>query len=741
MPEPCPQPTRPGRPVAAGAGVLGPLLALLAGGCAAGPAVTARVEPLTLPFEVLHWAHKGPDGKEVLVHYRQPDRPRKARAVMVPQGTRTFESVVLENDYLRVRVIPGYAGVIESAQFKPTGEEFFVREKRAKILWPYWESGVKLSFPFHEHGGVLIDQPASYRIHRRSDGSVTVAMWMEFSRYNYDARPLWANARGEPMLLPAPHSAPVQLYSSMLVSQLVTLRPREAKFDITYRLVNPTPFRQGRKLWNTSFLPRIHTREGVVHGAAAPPPGRQSTELIFPAAHVSFHSGQQFRLYDRAEMVLDQAPRDHNSLFSWAIPHGFAGLWYPDAKVNRLRLFDPADGPGTKVYFEGYGKYDARSIRPNTYNFVELWGGADNVFEGTENWIGPGQSWQMTHSFALVSGIGKVHCADRGGPGLAVSADFVGPRPAVEVVTLRPVASLAAAIDGKALGRAVACAPDRPARFPIPAGRAGGNLVLVADGKTVLDRPLPLRITPNTDAYEPIRRALANTPENTEIANCGRGYGRAIYRKALDGYPDGTVRRGRVLFRDGQIAEAVRCLTKATTDDPADGEGWHLLGACLLQLGRPEKAEAAFRAAVARGDGYESARYFLAVLAVGRGDLAAARQELSRLIARDGRHWEARLLRTFLDAGQTDTRRAAVGAARGLVEEDPADPRAAGVLVECLRRAGDPSADALQHQLDRLLREPGARRRMAEFLAATRGRYMPHARLGYPQATSRPGAR
>ena len=104
-----------------------------------------------------------------------------------PGVKRTEQAVVLENAYVRVTALPHYAGVIESMQFKPTECEFFTRERVFKYVWPYWETGIKLSFPFHEHGSVLIDQPASYRIMRNADGSATLAMWMEFSRFNYDS--------------------------------------------------------------------------------------------------------------------------------------------------------------------------------------------------------------------------------------------------------------------------------------------------------------------------------------------------------------------------------------------------------------------------------------------------------------------------------------------------------------------------------------------------------------------------
>jgi len=690
---------------------------------AAAPAaapVQVRQVPLTLPYD---------DRRHNMLFRGRP------AAELQPTGlTRTEPSVVLENDYLRVTVLPGHGGVIESAQFKPLGCELFARERRFRHLWPYWESGVKVSFPFHEHGGCLIDQPASCRVVRGEDGSATAAMWMEFSRWNYDANAVaWrtdrAGRKREPCLLPAKDSTPKNMYSNLLLSQLVTLRPGEAAFSITYRLVNPTPYRVGRKIWNDTFLPRIHTKAGEFHGRTHPPPGRQATELVLPTVHVSNHGGRDFRVWDRSEMVLDNAPAAGNTLFAWEVPVGFAGLWYPQVRINRLRLTDPNVAPGTKLYWQGYRpNWDANAPQANLYNALELWGGADNVFEGTENWIGPGEAWQFTHRYTLIAGIGKADYADANA---AVHVQFGGAEPRIEVVTLRKVAQLSASLEAEPLGSARPCAPDRPARFALPADANGGRVRLSADGKVLFDGPLPLKLAPRTARYGIIRASLTAAPENIEKANCGTNYGRQLYRTALRSAAFGTAGRGRVLLRDGQLAAAVECLAQATASDANDGEGWHLLGAALLEQDKDQEAARAFARAVRAARAYPPARYYLAVLAIAAGKRDAAGRELRALLDAQPDHFEAALLWAWLRAQDRATVQEALGAARKLAAGDPADPRAAWVLLQCLRAAGADAADQ-EPALQALLKEAGAARRLEEFTDATRGRYLPCRRIGYP---------
>jgi hypothetical protein len=95
---------------------------------------------------------------------------------------------------------------------------------------------------------------------------------------------------------------------------------------------------------------------------------------------------------------------------------------------------------------------------------------------------------------------------------------------------------------------------------------------------------------------------------------------------------------------------------------------------------------------------------------------------LTALIETIPAHWEARLLRAWIGDNVAEARR--------LEAEDPADPRAAWVLLCAAQKSGDAETrtDA-QQALNALLKEPGAARRLSEFKALTEGRFQPPARL------------
>lgn len=622
-------------------------------------------------------------------------------------GERTFETVVLENEFLRVEVAPEIGGAVARATYKPTGDDLFFFEGKAKDWLPYWESGVKACFPYREHCTTLTGQEASHRIVRHDDGSVTLAMWMEFSRHN---QPYQRAMFGH--------------YSNMLLSQHVTLHPGDSSFQITYRLVNPTPYRQGRRLWTDALLPRNHTSQGVVQGPTTQP--ATTSEWVFPATWVSNHLAKDIRRYEDSARPLANATAPHNAVFALVIPYGFAGLWYPEVNVNRLRIHDPEVAPGAKQYWRGEGTFDAGSDQRHMWNFAELFGGSDNVMEGVEHWIEPGESYEFTHRYVMVKGIGQ---ADFANDHLALHLGK-GDTPVLEVVTYRPTENLTVEVGGSGIGAAQPSGPTRPAGFELDAALSGQRVVIRADGRELLDQVFPLPMPEDRASHERIVAASElGSAAGNERVNDQLDHGRNV-EKAGRMYEKDTLGRGRVQVRLGRIDEAINTLTALTHDEPGGGEAWHLLGVALLESGASERAATAFEQALAADTPYPAAGYMQALQRIAAGDDTAAAQALERVIDAVPLHWEARLLLASVESRLPESADRAAAAARAMAAEDPADPRAAAVLVTAETAAGNTdAAERAGAALDALSQEAGAARRLREFDAATRGDYLPPLRI------------
>ena len=185
-----------------------------------------------------------------------------------------------------------------------------------------------------------------------------------------------------------------------------------------------------------------------------------------------------------------------------------------------------------------------------------------------------------------------------------------------------------------------------------------------------------------------------------------------------------------MLLRLGRLLEAAACLSVATLTDGDDGEAWHLLGAVALEQGRAAMAAVALDRAMSAAKPYPRAAYFRAIAALAAGDRAAASRLLANLAAAQPDSWEARLLRAWVDSGIAGAKARARRDALALEAQDPADPRAKWVAIQCASAAGDSARAAKMNlALQQLLQEPGARRRLVEFRAATQGRYVHPARL------------
>jgi len=638
-----------------------------------------------------------------------PDADRVSRPPTERQEPKPREIALvwIENAWVRVEVAPELGGAIARAVDKASGNDFFYSEGKVKDWLPYWESGVKVSFPWQEHGIRTADQPAAWRVVRELDGGVSVLMWMEFSRFS---APENERAFGR--------------FSSLTLSQRVRLRPDSACIEVEYRVANPTPFGQGARIWNDTFYPRNHLPSGVVQGDATPPEGMSVTELLLPAAMVSDHDGRDPRSWDPAASGVARYRNLNHSIFAWNIGHGFAGLWYPGVGVNRLRITDPAQAPGAKIFLQGEGTYTPGRRHSHMYNFVELWGGTDSVFEAPEGWLRAGHTRTISYRYAYVTGIGR---ADFANSSLALSWDRK--QESLSIAPLRRFDRLAVRINGEPAG------PEGPAAprgvVVVPTGAAPMiDLRITGDGEEICAVRLPLEIEPDSDANNRTRLSLVEGTGNPRVVErAGNSKLRGVsFRDALPGYPDPSVERGRILYRDGRLNEAVEMLRRTTARDPENGEAFHLLGVAKIELGEWEDARQPLFQAAAKD--WSAARLYLAVIELREGRRHRALDQLNQLTLSEPGHWEARLLEAWVMSRTEGGADESVARSSALLLEDPADPRAAWVATECARAGGDAAlARSASAALEALSRETGAPRRIEEFRSLAAGNFLPPLRL------------
>lgn len=610
-------------------------------------------------------------------------------------GQTTLRILTLTNSFLEVEVAPDAGGAVAGVVHKPTGRNLFFREDALKVSLPFWESGVKASFPYPEHGIGTLDQPAGWRVMTNATGVATVAMWMEFSRL---AGPQQRRMFGR--------------YTPLTLSQFVSLAPDTARVDIRYRVSNPCLYKFGRRVWNDAIFPRWE-RENVSARSTNAPVLPDDAQWIYPVAWASDHSGAHLQRVTASTLSLASVSNFSASVFAWNRTWGFDGIYYPSSDINRVRLSDPTEAPGAKLWWPGIPpSATTNGVRAATDNIAEIWGGLDSVFEGVENWLEPGETAEMTLSYALVAGIGEVQYADRT---CAIGRRTDAAGDTWSAISFVPATSAVFRVADKEVSGP--CAPDRALSVTLP--RESSNAVaILAYGGCAVTNSFPLVIPDGTNDHARIRAACSG-PDTSERMGHALDRG-ANWRSALGNERGPSVRRGRIFCLIGELDDAAETLKQALEGTPGDGEGWHLLGTIAMERGRQADAAGYFAKALEATEPYIHARLGMALVALAQDDTKAAAVHLDTLVAARPANFTARSLRTWIALKLKEPDRQE--RLDNLLRDDAADPRAAWLALL------NEQDDRNQENLARLLQEPGAAARLTEFQAMTRGLYRHPAR-------------
>jgi hypothetical protein len=379
--------------------------------------------------------------------------------------------VILDNGLMRVTVSPTLGMRVLDAVDLTTGSHLFhVKDTlQGHRVWDV--GGVEASWPMYEHGLHLLDEPGSsmpnpaqtpfqsgkYRIVRESDGSVSVAMRMEFFQYQ---------SRAE--------SAIGGRYSDRPLSSWVTLIPGAAKFSVSYRVDNPNPTPRSDRLWNDALFTK----------------GSPDAQIVFPSRWAVDHATDGVfdmdTCRDRAQSFYYDQSRKMYSMFALYAEYPFCGVWYPEEQVNRVRIHDPKTAPGMKCFVHA------------GVDFIEFWGGTGVVFETPGELIGAYEPTQFSNTYFATPNIGKLSYADEY---LALGVDTAAQTfrlyaPICYDVTVEDFSGTSLAIG--------TVGPNQPVLF----GTCPSNEIVVRSGeKELLRASFPLNYPDNYDRLAPLRQS------------------------------------------------------------------------------------------------------------------------------------------------------------------------------------------------------------------------------------------
>lgn len=557
-----------------------------------------------------------------------------------------WNAVHLENEYLRLMVLPEIGGRIHVGFDKINGYDFFYRQNVIKpalvgLAGPWISGGVEFNWPQHHRPGTFM--PVEFDIEREADGSVTI----------------WCSDH-DPM-------------NRMKGMHGICLHPGKAYLELKVRLYNRTPYVQ-TFLWWANVATRVHE-----HYQSFFPPDVQfvadhAKRAIsrFPESQGSYY-GIEYAERARVGVPLETQPRMYladgyyppNDLSRYAnIPvptsymvigsrEDFFGGYDHAAQAGVIHVANHHIAPGKKQWTWGnheFGYAWDSNLTEDDGPYIELMAGVytDNqpdfsflapgeTKEFSEFWypirkIGVPQSANLHTSLSLRTERGKIHigiCATEDIASAEVSLEHrnnVLARWTQPITTAEPLLlEHAASGDIQESDLTVVLRADGHELLRYSSGRSADE----APPSVAEEPALPEAILTNEELYltglhlQQYRHAT-RSPE-------------AYWREALRRDPSDSranhamglwhLQRGEFAAAESHFERAIARLTHLNPN-PYDGEPYYSLGLSLRFLHRDDEAYAAFYKATWNAAWKGPAYHAIAELDIKRGNWNEAADHL-----------------------------------------------------------------------------------------------------------------
>ena len=577
--------------------------------------------------------------------------------------------VFLENEYLKLMIMPGFGGRIQYAYDKTNEYPFIYHNRVIKpalvgLAGPWLSGGIEFNWPQHHRPGTYC--PVDYTITEEADGSAT--LWLS------ELEPMW-HLKGTLGL---------------------TLYPNKAFLEINIRLFNPTSLPQSFHLWTN---PAVHVND--CYQSVFPPDvqavydhGKRAVSA-FPIARGEYYKVDYSRGVDISWYKNLPVPTSYMAARSG---YDFIGGYDHGKQAGVLHVADHHFVPGKKQWVWGCGDFGRawdRNLTDEDGPYAELMCGvfADN--QPDFSWLQPFEEKETKQYFFPYKGIGYVRNAtveaavslelEKGAANIGAYA--TSPRPnAVVQLLYRGEAVWKKQVDlGPERcfnGQAVLPKNAKPEQLQLQVLSSSGEPLVsyVPEPKHAEAIPEPAQAIP-PPAELPGTERLYLAGLHLEQYRHATREPEHYYREALRRDPEDIRNNnalGLLLLRRGQFAKAepfFRAAIRSQTrhnPNPEDGQPHYNLGVCLRYLSRlPEACDAFYKAAwdAACQDG---AFLHLAQLAALAGNFPQALDFAQRSLARNIRNQKALLLQTLLlrKSGRKDQ---AHHLAQSAVARDPLD--------------------------------------------------------------------
>lgn len=298
-----------------------------------------------------------------------------------------YEAVYLENEYIRVMILPELGGRVQQAYDKVAKRHFVycnnvIKPALVGLAGPWISGGIEFNWPQHHRPSTFM--PVDSMIWENSDGSVTV----------------WVSER--------------ERMTHQKGMAGITLRPGAARLEIKGRLFNPTDLPQTFLWWAN---PAVAVNDA--YRSVFPPDinavfdhGKRAVST-FPIATGTYYKMDYSSGVDISNYRNIKVPTSYMGVNS---RYDFEGGYEEDSRCGMLHVASRHVSPGKKQWTWGNGDFGHawdRNLTDSDGPYIELMAGVFTENQPDFSWLMPYEEKRFTQYFFPYRELGSVKNANR----------------------------------------------------------------------------------------------------------------------------------------------------------------------------------------------------------------------------------------------------------------------------------------------------------------------------------------
>ena len=558
---------------------------------------------------------------------------------------RVYKAVFLENEYIRVMILPELGGRVQMAYDKIKQRHFIYYNQVIKpalvgLTGPWISGGIEFNWPQHHRPSTFL--PVDHTIENNADGSMTV--WVSENEKMFHQKGMAG----------------------------FTLHPGKAYLEIKVKLYNPTPVPQTFLWWaNPAVAVNEHYQSVFPPDVHAVFDHGKLDVSTFPVVTGKYYKVDYSAGVDISNYKNIPVPTSYMAINS---EFNFVGGYENDTNAGVLHVANHHISPGKKQWTWGngdFGKAWDRNLTDEDGPYIELMAGVYTDNQPDFSWMQPYEEKIFTQYFLPYRELGVVKNASQD---LLLNLDKVGDKAIVKVfaTSLQKDSKIRLSFLNRLqrdFEEVVDLSPDDVYVSEIEVGDVALDdlqlIVYSSTGRELLAIRSEKQERPQA---EPAKAALSpeETPTCEQLYLTGlhlEQYRHATY-SATDYYREALRRdpsdvrnnnaMGLWLFRNGKFSESEKYFRAAIdtqlqrNPNPYDGEPHYNLGLALQYQGKLKGAYDAFYKSCWNAAMQDAGYFSCAQISCMNDNLTEALYEVDKSLVRNGHNHKARTLKAAI---------------------------------------------------------------------------------------------